>query len=127
LHVCDDTGRPVGVFLHPARTPSGREAAGHIRRLIHAIRRHWPDTAITIGGNGHFGRPEVMDWCDKAGVDFILGLPGNKALKADPVLAAASDACATFRKERKLPVHRTFAETAYAARRRPFIADQAGD
>ena len=40
LHVYDDTGRPVGLFLRPARKPSGREAAGHIRRLIHAIRRH---------------------------------------------------------------------------------------
>jgi Transposase DDE domain group 1 len=46
---------------------------------------------------------------------YILGLPGNAALKADPVLAAASDACATFRAERKIPIHRTFAETVYAA------------
>jgi hypothetical protein len=116
LHVYDDTGRPVGVFLRPARTPSGREAAGHIRRLVHAIRRHWPTTAITIRGDGHFGRPEVMDWCEKAGVDFILGLPGNRALKADPVLAAASDACATFRAVRQLPIHRSFAETVYGAK-----------
>jgi hypothetical protein len=126
LHVSDDTGRPVGVFLRPARTPSGKEAAGHIRRLVHAIRRHWPDTAITIRGDGHFGRPEVMDWCDKARVDFILGLPGNRALKADPVLAGAADACATFRAVRQLPIHRTFAQTAYAAKSwskpRPVIA-----
>lgn len=116
LHVYDDTGRPVGVFLRPARTPSGKEAAGHIRRLVHAIRRHWPDTAITIRGDGHFGRPEVMDWCEKTGVDYILGLPGNRALKADPVLAAAADACAVFRAEKKLPLHRTFAETGYGAK-----------
>jgi hypothetical protein len=116
LHVYDSTGRPVGVFLRPARTPSGKEAAGHIRRLVHAIRRHWPNTAITIRGDGHFGRPEVMDWCEKAGVDYILGLPGNAALRADPVLAAASDGCAVFRAERKLPVHRVFTETLYGAK-----------
>src|SRR5947208_4723947 len=31
-------------------------------------------------GDGHYGRPEVMEWCDENGIDFILGLPGNTVL-----------------------------------------------
>jgi hypothetical protein len=30
------------------------------KRLIRPIRMHWPDTAITIRGDSHYGRPEVM-------------------------------------------------------------------
>jgi hypothetical protein len=61
IHVYDTaTSRPVAVILRPGKTPSGREVRSHLRRLIRAIRRHWPTTAITIRGDGHYGRPEVM-------------------------------------------------------------------
>ena len=46
-------------------TLSGIEVRGHLRRLIRRIRRHWPHTRITIRGDGHYGRPEVMEWCDE--------------------------------------------------------------
>ncbi len=61
IHVYDTaTGRPVAMILRPGKTPSGREVRGHVRRLIRAIRRYWPATRITLRGDGHYGRPEVM-------------------------------------------------------------------
>ena len=63
IHVYDTaTGRPVAMLLRTGKTPRGAEAAGHIRRLVRQIRRHWPKTHITIRGDGHYGRPEVMTW-----------------------------------------------------------------
>ena len=54
IHVYDTAaGRPVAMLLRTGKTPSGAEAAGHIRRLIRHIRRHWPTTHITIRGDGH--------------------------------------------------------------------------
>ena len=54
IHLYDTaTSRPVAVILRPGKTPSGREVRGHLRRLIRAIRRHWPTTAITIRGDSH--------------------------------------------------------------------------
>ncbi len=35
------TGRPVAMLLRTGKTPSGKEAAGHIRCLVRDIRRHW--------------------------------------------------------------------------------------
>ena len=85
IHVYDTaTGRPVAMLLRTGMTPTGAEAAGHIRRLVRQIRRHWSTTHITIRGDGHYGRPEVMTWCEANGVDYIFGLPGNAVLKADP-------------------------------------------
>jgi hypothetical protein len=48
IHIYDTaTGRPVAMLLRTGKTPSGKEAAGHIRRLVRHLRRHWPDTHIT--------------------------------------------------------------------------------
>ena len=75
IHVYDTaTGRPVAMILRPGKTPSGIEVRGHLRRLVRRIRRHWPTTRITIRGDGHYGRPEVMDWCEANGVDYVFGL-----------------------------------------------------
>src|SRR6266403_5667018 len=81
IHVYDtETSRPVAVVLRAGKTPSGIKVRGHLRRLVRRIRQHWPQTRITIRGDGHYGRPEVMEWCDKNAVDFIFGLPGNAVL-----------------------------------------------
>ena len=81
IHVYDTaTSRPVAVLLRPGKTPSGTEVRGHLRRLVRRIRRHWPQTRITIRGDGHYGRPEVMDVVRENGIDFIFGLPGNAVL-----------------------------------------------
>nr|WP_039391164.1 IS1380 family transposase [Novosphingobium sp. MBES04] len=117
IHVYDTaTGRPVAMLLRTGKTPSGTEAAGHIRRLVRHIRQYWPDTGITIRGDGHYGRPEVMAFCEAAGVDFVFGLPTNAALRADPAIVAAADACAVKRAERQAPVLRSYAETRYGAK-----------
>src|ERR1019366_9054662 len=111
IHVYDTaTDRPVAMLLRTGKTPSGAEAAAHIRRLIRHIHRHWPTTHITIRGDGHYGRPEVMDFCEAYGIDYVLGLPTNAVLRADPAIVAVADACATQRAEEQGPVLRLFAE-----------------
>lgn len=117
IHVYDTaTGRPVAMLLRTGKTPSGAEAAGHIRRLVRHLRRHWPETHITIRGDGHYGRPEVMAFCEAAGVDYVFGLPTNAALRADPEIVAAADACAVKRAQRQYPVLRNYTETRYGAK-----------
>ena len=74
------TCRPVAMLLRPGKTPSGSEARNHLRRLVRRIGCHWPTTRLTIRGDGHYGRPEVMGWCEANDVNYILGLPGNTVL-----------------------------------------------
>ena len=83
IHVYDTaTSRPVAVLLRPGKTPSGKEIAGHLRRLVRRIRRHWPATKITLRGDSHYGRSEVMDFCEQHGIDFIFGLSGNSRARS---------------------------------------------
>lgn len=92
IHVYDiATGRPVVVILRPGKTPSGKEVRAWLRRIEARIRTHWPTTHLTIRGDGHYGRPEVMEWCEKHCIDYLFGLPGNEVVRrlveddADPV------------------------------------------
>src|SRR5579862_1065956 len=78
IHVYDTaTSRPVAVLLRTGTTPSGVEIRGHLRRMVRRIRSQWPNTRLTIRGDGHYGRPEVMAWCEANGIDYIFGLAGN--------------------------------------------------
>jgi Transposase DDE domain group 1 len=89
IHVYDTaTGRPVAVILRPGKTPSGVEVRGHIRRLVRAVRRHWPTTRITIRGDGHYCRSEIMDFCEANGIGYVFGLTGTPALAAKVELTA---------------------------------------
>src|SRR6516225_4394257 len=115
IHVYDTaTSRPVAVLLRPGKTPSGREIRGHLRRLVRAIRRHWPLTHITIRGDSHYGRPEVMAFCDEQGIDFVFGLAGNAVL--DRAVDEAADDIRTHRALDQKPCLRGFAETSYQAK-----------
>ena len=115
IHVYDTaTSRPVAVLLRPGKTPSGREVRSHLRRLVRLIRRHWPATRLTIRGDGHYGRPEVMAWCEEHGIDYVFGLSGIDVLRA--AVETAADDVRTGRAEQQLPVLRGYTEIRYAAR-----------
>jgi hypothetical protein len=115
IHIYDTaTGRPVAVILRPGKTPSGREAAGYLRRLYRRIRSHWPRTRLTIRGDGHYGRPELMDFCDKHGLDYLFGVTGTKALAAK--LEHIADPIRVERALTSAPAVRGFAETRHAAK-----------
>ena len=115
IHVYDTTtSRPVAVLLRPGKTPSGQEIRGHLRRLVRAIRRHWPLTHITIRGDSHYGRPEVMAFCDEQGIDFVFGLAGNDVLRR--LVEPIADDVRVRRAEAGEAVIRRYTETRYGAK-----------
>jgi hypothetical protein len=115
IHVYDTaTSRPVAVLLRPGKTPSGREIRNHLRRLLRELRRHWPNTRITIRGDSHYGRPEVMDWCEENAIDFVFGLSGNDRLRR--LVEPAADDVRVRRADANAAVLRRYTETRYAAK-----------
>ncbi len=76
------TGRPVAMILRPGKTPSGKEIRSWLCRVLRRIRQHWPQTRITLRGDGHYGRREVMDFCENNGLDYVFGMSGNSVLNA---------------------------------------------
>jgi len=114
IHVYDTaSGRAVAVLLRPGKTPSGAEILGHLRRLVRRIRRHWPDTRLTIRGDSHYGRPEVMAWCEANGLDYIFGLAGNAVL--DRLVEPLADAVRVQRALTQASAVRYHTEVRYGA------------
>ena len=115
IHVYDaESGHCVVTILREGKTPNGKEVRAHIRRLVRRIRTHWPNTIITIRGDGHYGRQEAMDWCDDNGVKYIFGLGPNKTL-AKQIFAKLHKVCIR-RAVGQLDKVRGFATTRYAAK-----------
>ena len=115
LHVYDaETGHCLLALLRPGKTPHGKEVRAHIRRLVRRIRLHWSDTAITIRGDSHYGRPEAMEWCENNGVRYVFGLAGNSVL--DVKVFPETDAICVKRACWNLDVLRDFTETVYRAK-----------
>src|ERR1700676_1826966 len=115
IHVYDaDTGHCLLTILRPGKTPDGKEIRGHIRRLVRCIRMHWPATRITCRGDSHYGRKEVMDWCEQHDVTYIFGLAPNKVL-AEQVFPKL-DECCVRRAQVQAEKVRDFTVTRYAAK-----------
>jgi hypothetical protein len=115
IHVYDtERSRPVAFVLRPGKTPGGVEVRAHLRRLVRHIRKRWTKTRITFRGDGHYARPEAMQWCEDNGVDYVFGLPGSKTLlkKVDE----AADAVRTERAALGEDVVRDYTQTRHAAK-----------
>jgi hypothetical protein len=120
IHIYDTArDRPVLMLLRPGKPPSGREVRALLYLLIKRMRRHWPNTIITIRGDSHYGRPEVMEWCEKNRVRYVFGLGKNSALNAHVERSAnaiaASYASVFARKGQQADKVRGYAEFRYAA------------
>ena len=115
IHIYDTaTGRPVAMIVRPGKTPSGKEAARYLRRLHRRSRRHWPNTRLTIRGNGHYGRPELMDFCEKHGLDYLFAVTGTPALAAK--VERIADPIRVERALTNAAAVRGFAETRHTAK-----------
>jgi hypothetical protein len=118
IHVYDaETGHCVVTILRPGKTPDGKEVRAHLRRLVQRIRMHWPNTVITIRGDGHYGRREAMAWCEENRIHYLFGLSKNAVL--DDLVYAKADEVRTRRAVSKADVVRDYTETRYVAKSWP--------
>jgi hypothetical protein len=79
--VFDGEGRFVTAVLRPAKRPKGVEIRAFLRRLIRAIRAHWPQVEILVRADSHYACPEVLDWCEANRIDYVFGLAPNSTLR----------------------------------------------
>ncbi len=115
IHVYDTArSRPVAVVPRPGKTPSGVEIRAHVRRLVRRIRTRWPNTRLTLRGDGHYACPEVMAWCEDNGLTYVFGLAGTKPLAKK--VEAKADAIRTQRAIQDRDVVRGYAETRHKAK-----------
>lgn len=79
--VFDGEGRMIAAVLRPACRPSGRQIVKWLRRLIAALRAHWPRVEIMLRGDSHYCAPEVLRFCRANRLDYTLGVAPTSTLR----------------------------------------------
>jgi hypothetical protein len=103
----------AGIVLRPGNAPAGRGAIGRLRGLLRALRRAFPRATLRVRLDGGFAGPRLLAVLDRAGVEYVVGLPGNARLEKR-VRRLLGRAWVVFRTTgQAAPV---FGETRYAAR-----------
>jgi hypothetical protein len=75
--------------LRPSNIDASAGCVEEVARIVAQIRQAWPEVRITLRGDSGFCREELMGWCERNRVDFVLGLAKNERLKAEMVIEQA--------------------------------------
>jgi len=70
----------LAVMLRGGRSHAGAHALAVLKRLVRELRTRWPDVDILFRADNGFGKPEIYDWCEGNGVDYLISLAKNPRL-----------------------------------------------
>jgi len=99
-------------YLRPSNIDAARHSRAVLKLLVSRLRRQWPDVRIILRADSGFCRWRTMRWCDRHGVDYIVGLAKNAVLKR---LTRRSMVQARWDYRRTGDKQRLFEEFQYAA------------
>jgi len=69
-------------YLRPSNIDGARHSWAILALLVRRLRQQWPEVNIIFRGDSGFCRHQMLNWCERNGVDYIIGLSRNERLKA---------------------------------------------
>jgi hypothetical protein len=99
-------------YLRPANIDASEHSRAVLKLLVGRLRRAWPRVRIGVRADSGFCRWRLMRWCDRHGVDYLLGLARNAVLQRR-ASAWQGQAERAYRADGQ--AHRVFGEFRYAA------------
>lgn len=98
--VTDEDGRMylLASVLRPGKAGATLGLFGVLRRAVALLRQRFPDVQITLRGDSAYGVADVIAFCEKQNLHYVLGLRGNSRLQ---VLSTPAQmrACLRWREE----------------------------
>jgi len=68
-------------YLRPSKIDGAKHTWAILALLTKRLRQEWPDVKIIFRGDSGFCRWKMLRWCESHGVEYIVGIGGNKRLK----------------------------------------------
>jgi hypothetical protein len=99
-------------YLRPSNVDGAHHSRAILKLLVTRLRQEWPNVKIIFRADSGFCRWRTMRWCDRHGVDYIMGLAKNNVLKR---LARRSMITARWEYRRTGLKQRLFEDITYAA------------
>jgi hypothetical protein len=69
-------------YLRPSNIDAARHAPAILKLLVARLRQVWPGVRIIFRGDSGFCRWKMLRWCERHGVDYVVGLAKNTRLLA---------------------------------------------
>jgi hypothetical protein len=69
-------------WLRPSRIDAAQHAAAILKLLVRRLRNAWPAVRIVFRGDSGFCRQRIINWCERSGVHYLIGLARNARLEA---------------------------------------------
>ncbi|MBS0448524.1 MAG: IS1380 family transposase [Proteobacteria bacterium] len=69
-------------YLRPSRIDAAQHSAAILKLLVRRLRQAWPTVRIILRDDSGFCRQRIINWCERAGVHYIIGLARNPKLEA---------------------------------------------
>ena len=74
-------------YLRPSRIDAAKHAAAILKLLVRRLRQAWPEVRIIFRGDSGFCRQLLINWCERSGVHYVIGLARNPKLESIVALA----------------------------------------
>jgi len=104
----------VAAVLRPGTSPAKQGALGLLARLLRRLRAAFPDARLRVRLDGGFANPEVLDFLEVEGVEYVVAMASNvRLLKRVRRLMGR----ARMRSKASGETEHLFGETRYAARK----------
>jgi len=86
-----DTDQVVMLSLRHGTATAWLGADDDLEYLVNRLRAVWPAVRILVRGDAGFGKPVMLDVCERLGVDYTFGLSANAVLQrqSEDLLAEA--------------------------------------
>lgn len=99
-------------YLRSAKHDAALHATAIMKLLTRRLREAWSNVRLVFRGDSGFCRPRLLAWCERNGVDYIVGLQKNSRLLA--MAATWRDQAQAAFETRGTP-QRVFGEFTYQA------------
>ena len=84
-------------YLRPSRIDGAQHTAAILKLRVRRLRQTWPNVRIIFRGDSGFCRQRIVNYCERAGVHYTVGLARNARLEAQVGLFATRTSCHVMR------------------------------
>lgn len=90
VHVFEGhTGFPLAAWLRPGTAHGSLGVVDILRGIVTQLRTCWPDVPILVRADNGLGVPEVYEFCEYAGLAYVIGFASNPVLERATAQAVA--------------------------------------
>jgi hypothetical protein len=64
-------------YLRPSNIDGAQHTAAILKLLVRRLRQAWPGVRVVLRADSGFCRQRILNWCERSGVHYIVGLARN--------------------------------------------------